>query len=193
MSDEEFFKAAFLTRNVAMSLEVHNFLFKLSFCGGGWVGRRGFQFLLFFEPGLFYLLFFCNEAGSCQHIKGLKGGICPLVEFRSTLVLTRKLISNNIFFAAQVTSKVKEGIVSGECRQVSFIFLYTDYLGKLEVNQRKEGLSLQRSWHCPILCLGNMPPALPEISDKPNETELSFGVILCFASLHTPLIHYGIL
>lgn len=73
VSDDEFFQAAFLTRNVAMSLKVQlkKFLFKLSFCRWGRVGRRGFQFLLFFEPGLFYLLFFYNEAGSCQHIKGL--------------------------------------------------------------------------------------------------------------------------
>lgn len=88
---------------------------------------------------------------------------------------------------------MKEGIVSGECGQVSFIFLYTGYLGKLEVNQRKEGLTLQRGWHCPIPFLGNMPLALPESSDKPNETEQSFGVILGFASLYTPLIHYGVL
>lgn len=72
-SDDEFFKVAFLMRNVATSLKAcafHHFLSIMSFCNVCGDGG-GIQFLLFFELGLLYLLFFRNRAGSCQGRKAL--------------------------------------------------------------------------------------------------------------------------
>lgn len=66
---------------------------------------------------------------------------------------------------------MKEGIVSGECERVSVIFLleYAGYLGKLELNPWKQRLALSES---------GPAPALPGSSDKYDENELSFTVIL---------------
>lgn len=66
---------------------------------------------------------------------------------------------------------MKEGIVCGECERVSVIFLleYAGYLGKLELNPWKQRLALSES---------GPAPALPGSSDKYDENELSFTVIL---------------